>query len=1625
MKIKLTVLTLLVAGLVLGLSGSAFAAAYGVIELQAQDNTTYTIDSPGVNVVGVPALKFKIDNTGTTDETITAVVLTNGAGTLDALAAGDFLVNLYLDADGNGVLSEGDSQLNTGANADVACGAGDGGKTTITLTSGLLINAGSDAYLIVTVTGDFDGPGPTVDLDVIEFVLVMTDALTDYSVTPTASATASLDPTDAANTPSIAVAAGAGTVTSGSHISGDLGVGDMPNKATDFQTLRFNLTADGTVSHVVEEIAITHAFMVAANTDFGEVKLYIDTAVGTKGVVDADDIELAITGDTDELDADADVYTLAMPLFIPASGVEDIIFTVTGAGTASDTEGMFSTFDVSASQVDGGAAIAGVDIAGGAQTIRALMATVTTKDFIGHPYNSSRPNGYLDAVKLEFTHNVTAGPPVATFIEDTTVSAASFTIKDQAGLAYTGLSFTNNYQGDGINDAKVYLKFTEKINVATASTKSTGSYVYTASTKVVSLDTQYALVSNSPGGAGVTDGAAPAPISIKTADTDGNGLVDQMSIQFSEALQGTGVVINTLSGITVAGHTATNIAVDCLLIDDPVWWGDNTKLVVGLDEDDEKDSSEKPAVSFAGAAGVIEDGSAATNDVIAWATTHLNVVDGALPTLVKVTTKDVNVDGHLDALALKFSEAVTVGSESDLLTDLDFAGGYEANYGFSTGVTGSGTNTLTVPVTPRAEYDSGVKPLITYGEAKSTLKDAADNKVAKITIIIPVGTVSAADEVVLSDGIRPVLGIAKTVDGYASGIPNGKIDAYKLIFSEEMNSTVAKYNNVKVAGNLITQNSAVIVADTVWVKFDEVESGYDTDSKPEVTYTIGLAVGDTTVTDANGVMLSTVASGTVVETDGAAPLIVKAKIKDIGYGKWISASRPKAANGQVDAIELTFSEAVDTTEVQYDEDANSDLIDEIEFTIKYTVGDTLCSFAADKKSVIIPIVEIPVAPNSSDTDLTSFGSELKYTVKGDAKLKDAAGMAVPNVIGNDTAPNVAESDGAPPVALSANTVDDNNDGFLDGVEVVFSEVPVIGEDDTTLAQAGVRLETLSNAIDLTAAELSTPTGVSIQFVGQSATNAEKWDTAKLPMVYIADGSGIKDSSGNEVVATPDSVATTDTAKPVIAKAVGQKESQTVLVTFSEEVTDEATNVLNVGDILYINIFDPDTDPTSITAVAVLGDDANWKLTTDNVLTSDHVTNDGVIGVAAKIQDKAATPNMAYVDTVTIADPSAPILVKSSTMDVNGDGRIDNIKLTFSENIKDINIRGYKAPKDTTVAWTSTTSDRWTIGEYFVLGVNFTCSDDAAAIATNEQRTALRLYPGKSVYNVDDVANDAIIYLAIREGDDADTGEKPKLSMVGGNLLTGTGVGDFSQNAAASFEEVTVSDGAAPRLISAEMTSTTVMSIIMSEEMEDPLPKASNVFVWNIGTEEVNNIGNVVDFTQPSSGSLMLEVQEIAAIPPGMVSTLAFITGTDHSVLNSDPSVASDGVIEDAHEVANADSADTYVDVTPPEGGEEVAEEEDALPDAYALSKNYPNPFNPTTTIDFAIPADGAGYVELVIYNINGQKVRTLVNETKEAGYYNVVWDGRNETGELVSSGIYLYRIASGNFVKIDKMTFMK
>lgn len=94
-----------------------------------------------------------------------------------------------------------------------------------------------------------------------------------------------------------------------------------------------------------------------------------------------------------------------------------------------------------------------------------------------------------------------------------------------------------------------------------------------------------------------------------------------------------------------------------------------------------------------------------------------------------------------------------------------------------------------------------------------------------------------------------------------------------------------------------------------------------------------------------------------------------------------------------------------------------------------------------------------------------------------------------------------------------------------------------------------------------------------------------------------------------------------------------------------------------------------------------------------------------------------------------------------------------------------------------------------------------------------------------------------------------------------------------------------------------------------------------------------------------------------------------------------------------------------------------------IPGEFALAQNYPNPFNPTTQIQFSIPEQAN--VTLTIYDITGREVTELVNEALSTGTYTATWDGRNANGQLVSSGVYLYRIQAGSFVQTKRMVFIK
>ena len=121
-------------------------------------------------------------------------------------------------------------------------------------------------------------------------------------------------------------------------------------------------------------------------------------------------------------------------------------------------------------------------------------------------------------------------------------------------------------------------------------------------------------------------------------------------------------------------------------------------------------------------------------------------------------------------------------------------------------------------------------------------------------------------------------------------------------------------------------------------------------------------------------------------------------------------------------------------------------------------------------------------------------------------------------------------------------------------------------------------------------------------------------------------------------------------------------------------------------------------------------------------------------------------------------------------------------------------------------------------------------------------------------------------------------------------------------------------------------------------------------------------------------------------------------------------------------VQGVDKTGNKGDISSPSGTTTV-ESTDGVPTEYALGQNYPNPFNPTTVIPISLPNNG--HVVLKVYTISGEEIATLIDREMSAGNYNFTWNGRNNAGMTVATGMYLYRLQSDKFSSVKKMVLVK
>jgi hypothetical protein len=148
----------------------------------------------------------------------------------------------------------------------------------------------------------------------------------------------------------------------------------------------------------------------------------------------------------------------------------------------------------------------------------------------------------------------------------------------------------------------------------------------------------------------------------------------------------------------------------------------------------------------------------------------------------------------------------------------------------------------------------------------------------------------------------------------------------------------------------------------------------------------------------------------------------------------------------------------------------------------------------------------------------------------------------------------------------------------------------------------------------------------------------------------------------------------------------------------------------------------------------------------------------------------------------------------------------------------------------------------------------------------------------------------------------------------------------------------------------------------------------------------------------------------------VVASVPAVAGSYNWTVPNTPSTQCLVRISDASNASVNDISDNTFTI---EGGVSVEYLNSGIPDEYSLSQCYPNPFNPSTMIEFSLP-ETVGNVQLSIYNMLGEKIEELVNMAMSAGYYRYQWNAEN-----IAAGMYLYELRTNNFVSVKKMLFVK
>jgi hypothetical protein len=231
---------------------------------------------------------------------------------------------------------------------------------------------------------------------------------------------------------------------------------------------------------------------------------------------------------------------------------------------------------------------------------------------------------------------------------------------------------------------------------------------------------------------------------------------------------------------------------------------------------------------------------------------------------------------------------------------------------------------------------------------------------------------------------------------------------------------------------------------------------------------------------------------------------------------------------------------------------------------------------------------------------------------------------------------------------------------------------------------------------------------------------------------------------------------------------------------------------------------------------------------------------------------------------------------------------------------------------------------------------------------------------------------------------------------------GDNTATFELNDAIGFSQFTISD-----------EDDTPLPVELQDFYAEVIPSGIRLH-WTTASE-LNNKGFIV-YKQWQQGSLLPCSDLIEGA--GTTSEPQEYSFTDKTV---QPNVLYTYQIADVEEGTNKETLHPPITIMATKKALQAKE----IPEAFALHANYPNPFNPETTIEFDVPVGTYNYTSLRIYDVSGKLVKTLIDEPMEPGYHSVIWDGKDDNGKSVNSGVYIYKMMTENYHKTRRCILLK